>query len=74
MSETEKNGKTLSADMKEKDFVEDGKNKLVIKCKFCGSKILEKKSGTYTIQEASSMRLSSHNILFMTRVGTCFIR
>ncbi|CAG9570609.1 unnamed protein product [Danaus chrysippus] len=33
------------------DFVEDGSNKLVVKCKFCGSKILEKKTGKFVVQE-----------------------
>lgn len=35
----------------QKDYVEDGKNKLVVKCKFCGSKILDKKSAKYIILE-----------------------
>lgn len=34
-------------------FVEDGKNKMIIKCKYCGSKILEKKAGTFLVQEVS---------------------
>ncbi|KAL4717505.1 hypothetical protein ACJJTC_000654 [Scirpophaga incertulas] len=33
------------------DFVEDGKNKMVIKCKYCLSKILEKKTAVYVEQE-----------------------
>lgn len=33
------------------EFVEDGSNKLVVKCKFCGSKILEKKTGKFVVQE-----------------------
>ncbi|KAJ2940904.1 hypothetical protein O0L34_g10165 [Tuta absoluta] len=34
-----------------KDYVEDGKNKCVVKCKFCGSKMLEKKCADYVTQE-----------------------
>lgn len=33
------------------EFVENGTNKLVVKCKFCGSKILDKKFGVYIEQE-----------------------
>ncbi|XP_047540243.1 guanine nucleotide exchange factor MSS4 homolog [Vanessa atalanta] len=32
-------------------YVENGTNKLIVKCKFCGSKILDKKSGKYMKQE-----------------------
>ncbi|CAG5054931.1 unnamed protein product [Parnassius apollo] len=39
------------AEMSQKDYVEDGQNKLIIKCKFCGSKILDKKSAKYITQE-----------------------
>ncbi|KAJ8709998.1 hypothetical protein PYW07_009364 [Mythimna separata] len=35
----------------EKDYVEDGKNKLIVKCKFCGSKMLDKKSAKYITLE-----------------------
>ncbi|XP_034825996.1 guanine nucleotide exchange factor MSS4 homolog [Maniola hyperantus] len=48
MSEVENtaNGDSLS------DLIdEDGFNKLVVKCKYCGSKILDKKSGKYIAQE-----------------------
>lgn len=34
-----------------KDYVEDGKNKLNVKCKFCNSKILDKQSANYITQE-----------------------
>ncbi|XP_023934341.1 guanine nucleotide exchange factor MSS4 homolog [Bicyclus anynana] len=33
------------------DLVENGLNKLVVKCKYCGSKILDKKLGKYILQE-----------------------
>lgn len=33
------------------EYVEDGSNKLLVKCKFCGSKILEKKAGKFVTQE-----------------------
>lgn len=45
MSEVEKTGDTRS------DVVEDGFNKLVVKCKYCGSKMLDKKLGKYILQE-----------------------
>ncbi|XP_004927541.1 guanine nucleotide exchange factor MSS4 homolog [Bombyx mori] len=35
----------------QREYVEDGKNKLVVQCKFCGSKILDKKSSNYIAQE-----------------------
>ncbi|KAL0861722.1 hypothetical protein ABMA27_009201 [Loxostege sticticalis] len=38
-------------DEAQKDYVEDGKNKLLVKCKFCGSKILEKKTAKYVAIE-----------------------
>ncbi|CAG9792834.1 unnamed protein product [Diatraea saccharalis] len=49
MSEIE-NKDTVTEEI-QKDFVEDGKNKLIVKCKFCGSKILEKKTAKYVTQE-----------------------
>ncbi|CAG4939632.1 unnamed protein product [Colias eurytheme] len=33
------------------ELVEDGTNKLLVRCKFCGSKILDRKSGKYMKQE-----------------------
>ncbi|XP_045505171.1 guanine nucleotide exchange factor MSS4 homolog [Colias croceus] len=33
------------------ELVEDGTNKLLVRCKFCGSKILDRKSGKYLKQE-----------------------
>ncbi|GBP20905.1 Guanine nucleotide exchange factor MSS4 homolog [Eumeta japonica] len=33
------------------EYVEDGKNKLVVRCKFCGSKILDKKAAKYISKE-----------------------
>ncbi|XP_045488483.1 guanine nucleotide exchange factor MSS4 homolog [Pieris rapae] len=38
-------------DAVENEYVEDESNKLLIKCKFCGSKILERKSGKFVIKE-----------------------
>ncbi|XP_068625153.1 guanine nucleotide exchange factor MSS4 homolog [Battus philenor] len=49
MSESENVDKITESS--ESDYVEDGQNKLIIKCKFCGSKILEKKSAKYVKQE-----------------------
>lgn len=49
MSEVE--NKEVSVESEQKDYVEDGKNKLVVKCKFCGSKILDKKSAKYITLE-----------------------
>lgn len=40
-------------DAAQKDYVEDGKNKLLVKCKFCGSKILEKKTAKYVALEVN---------------------
>ncbi|XP_013194389.2 guanine nucleotide exchange factor MSS4 homolog [Amyelois transitella] len=48
MSETEASS-AVSEDTTK--YVEEGKNKLIVKCKFCGSKILEKKTATYISQE-----------------------
>ncbi|CAH2097881.1 unnamed protein product [Euphydryas editha] len=42
----EKNGIEVS-----NEYVENGTNKLIVKCKFCGSKMLDKKSGTFVKQE-----------------------
>lgn len=44
----EKNSEKLS-----NEYVEDGTNKLVVKCKFCGSRILDKKLGAYINQEVN---------------------
>lgn len=33
------------------EYVEDGTNKLLVKCKFCGSKILDRKAGKFVAQE-----------------------
>ncbi|CAH3945496.1 unnamed protein product [Pieris brassicae] len=38
-------------DAVENEYVEDGSNKLLVKCKFCGSKILERKSGKFVRKE-----------------------
>ncbi|KAG6449634.1 hypothetical protein O3G_MSEX006159 [Manduca sexta] len=45
MSEVE--NKEGPAEEEQKDYVQDGRNKYVVKCKFCGSKMLDKKSGKY---------------------------
>lgn len=37
----------------EKDYVEDGKNKFIVKCKFCGSRILDMKSAEYITLEVT---------------------
>lgn len=39
----------------QKDYVEDGKNRLRVNCKFCGSKILEKKSANYITLEVTPL-------------------
>ncbi|XP_053618446.1 guanine nucleotide exchange factor MSS4 homolog [Plodia interpunctella] len=49
MSEAETNNAT--PEDAQNEYIEDGKNKLIVKCKFCGSKILEKKTATYILQE-----------------------
>lgn len=49
MSETE--NKELAKGEGSNEFVEDGRNKLIVKCKYCGSKMLDKKSADYIIQE-----------------------
>jgi hypothetical protein len=49
-----------------KDYVEDGKNKLIVKCKFCGSKILEKKTARYVAQEVSHSHFLQHFIIAQT--------
>uniref|UniRef100_A0A1E1WAU3 Guanine nucleotide exchange factor MSS4 homolog n=1 Tax=Pectinophora gossypiella TaxID=13191 RepID=A0A1E1WAU3_PECGO len=49
MSEPE--NQEISVEEGSKVYVEDGKNKLVVKCKFCGSKMLDKKSAKYITQE-----------------------
>lgn len=36
------------------EYVEDGKNKMIVKCKFCDSKILERKTASYLTQEVST--------------------
>ncbi|CAK1543393.1 unnamed protein product [Leptosia nina] len=33
------------------EFVEDGTNKLIVKCKYCGSKILDRKAGKFVTDE-----------------------
>lgn len=35
----------------EHEHVEDGRNKRTVKCKFCGSKILDKKAANFVTQE-----------------------
>lgn len=45
MSEVE--NKEIVQKDEQKDYVEDGKNKFLVNCKFCGSKILEKKTAEY---------------------------
>lgn len=52
MSELE--DKELPQEEGSKDYVENGKNRLIVKCKFCGSKILDKKAATYITQEVMS--------------------
>ncbi|XP_021191466.3 guanine nucleotide exchange factor MSS4 homolog [Helicoverpa armigera] len=49
MSEVEST--EVAVENEQKDYVEDGKNKLNVKCKFCGSKILDKKSAKYITLE-----------------------
>ncbi|KAM3958196.1 RAB interacting factor STRAT [Aphomia sociella] len=49
MSDTENNSTTPEGE--QKDYVEDGKNKMTVKCQFCGSKILEKKTAKYIAQK-----------------------
>ncbi|XP_075985256.1 RAB interacting factor STRAT [Anticarsia gemmatalis] len=49
MSEVENN--ETPVENAPKDYVEDGKNKMIVKCKFCGSKILDKKSADYMTLE-----------------------
>lgn len=44
----EKKGITVS-----NEYVENGTNKLIVKCKFCGSKMLDKKSGKFVKQEVN---------------------
>lgn len=53
MSELE--NKELLQEEGSKDYVEDGKNKFIVKCKFCGSKILDKKVAKYITQEVTSI-------------------
>lgn len=53
MSEVE--NKEITQEDATKDYVEDGKNKLLVKCKFCGSKILEKKTARYVAMEVNSI-------------------
>lgn len=55
MSELENN--ELPQEEGSKDCVEDGKNKLIVKCKFCGSKILDKQTAEYVTQEVLSNHL-----------------
>ena len=57
MSEVENN--EVAVVTEQKDYVEDGKNKLVVKCKFCGSKILDKKSAKYITLEVIFLTLLS---------------
>lgn len=45
MSEVENN--EVPAANEVKDYIEDGKNKMIVKCKFCGSKILDKNSAAF---------------------------
>lgn len=52
MSELE--NKELPQEEELKDYVENGKNKLIVKCKFCGSKILDKKVAKHIKQEVIS--------------------
>ncbi|CAH0596879.1 unnamed protein product [Chrysodeixis includens] len=49
MSEVEH--KETPVENEEKEYVEDGKNKFIVKCKFCGSRILDKKSAKYITLE-----------------------
>lgn len=51
MSEVENN--ETPVENEEKDYVEDGKNKFIVKCKFCGSRILDKKSAKYITIEVT---------------------
>ncbi|XP_048001127.1 guanine nucleotide exchange factor MSS4 homolog [Leguminivora glycinivorella] len=50
------------ADVENKeDLVEDGKNKMNVKCKFCSSKILDKKSANYITQEMALPLMQQDN-------------
>lgn len=53
MSELE--NKEVTQDKDPKDYVEDGKNKLIVKCKYCGSKMLDKKSANYITDEVFAL-------------------
>lgn len=65
MSESENQEFTLKEGTN--DYVEDGKNKLVVKCKFCGSKILDMKCGKYIVQEVSITFISlNRHIAYFT--------
>ncbi|KOB73865.1 Guanine nucleotide exchange factor mss4 [Operophtera brumata] len=50
MSDTEAKEATNGVNNQNKN-VEDGKNKLAVRCQFCGSKILEKQIGQYMVIE-----------------------
>lgn len=60
MSEVENN--ETPVENEPKDYVEDGKNKMLVKCKYCGSKILDKKSADYMILE---VKLKATSMLFI---------
>lgn len=44
------------------ELVEDGKNKLEVKCKYCGSKILEKKTAAFVTKEVGNGACKSYGI------------
>lgn len=67
MSEVE--NKVVQVESEEKDYVEDGKNKLIVKCKFCGSKILDKKSAKYITLEVIFQTLYFHFGAFFSICG-----
>ncbi|XP_038218453.1 guanine nucleotide exchange factor MSS4 homolog [Zerene cesonia] len=48
---SEPNALDLGNSETQNELVEDGTNKLLVRCKFCGSKILDRKSGKYMKQE-----------------------
>lgn len=50
------------------EYVEDGANKMIVKCKFCGSKMLDKKAAKYIIDEV----IITIHILFQPFSKVCF--
>lgn len=54
MSETEAKETANGLVETPNEYVENGKNKFVACCKFCGSKILDKQVGQYIVLEVSN--------------------